>query len=109
MRIFLIGYMGCGKSTLGRKIASRIGLKFNDLDKSIEQEQNLSVSECFSKHGEKWFREVEHNILIETFQQDNTIIATGGGTPCFFDNMDLMNENKIERLESKAGFFWKRK
>jgi len=90
-RIFLIGYMGCGKTTLGGKIAAQLGVAFVDLDKVIEAKYHKTVSEIFSEFGQEYFREIEHNALLEVADYENVLIATGGGTPCFFDNMDIMN------------------
>ena len=90
-RIFLIGYMGCGKTTLGGKIAARLGVAFVDLDKVIEAKYHKTVSEIFSEFGQEYFRKIEHNTLLQVADYENVLIATGGGTPCFFDNMDIMN------------------
>ena len=95
MRIFLVGYMGSGKSTAGKIIAEKLGMQFADLDEHVEQENGQSISEIFEKEGEEHFRELEHNALKSFFEPDNIIISTGGGTPCFYDNMDLMNRNGI--------------
>ncbi|UKI39253.1 MAG: shikimate kinase [Alistipes putredinis] len=92
MVVFLIGYMGCGKSSLGRRIAARVGYEFIDMDKIIEQKCSASVSEIFATRGEKWFREMERRTLEELAGLTaDTIVATGGGVPCFSDNMQLMN------------------
>lgn len=92
MVVFLIGYMGCGKSSLGRRIAARTGYEFIDMDKLIEQRYHASVSEIFATRGEQWFRDTERRTLEEMAGlTENTIVATGGGVPCFSDNMRLMN------------------
>jgi Shikimate kinase len=90
-RIFLIGYMGCGKTTLGRKIAARLGIAFVDLDKVIEAKYHKTVSEIFAEFGQEYFRKIEHNTLLEVADYENVLISTGGGTPCYFNNMDIMN------------------
>ena len=95
MRIFLIGFMGTGKSYWGKIWASQHNLKFIDLDLEIEQKTGLRVDEIFEKKGEDYFRHVEAQILIEMEQHDNCIIACGGGTPCFKNNMDWMNNNGL--------------
>jgi len=95
MRIFLIGFMGSGKSSLGKELAHKLGLFFIDLDSLIEEITSSSISEIFSTQGENKFREIEHQCLKETFHAENVVIATGGGTPCFHDNMQLINENGI--------------
>lgn len=92
-RIFLIGYMGAGKTTLGRLYALRANLQFIDLDQYIEQRHHRTVSQLFSLHGEDGFRRIEQKMLHEVAQFEDVVIATGGGTPCFFDNMDFMNRS----------------
>ncbi|MEJ6982130.1 shikimate kinase [Pedobacter sp. P351] len=93
MKIFLIGFMGSGKSTLGKKLALKLGYTFIDIDKVIENQINMSISEYFQKNGEDSFRELESSILKTLELPENTIIATGGGAPCFYDNLQWMNEN----------------
>jgi shikimate kinase len=93
MRIFLIGFMGTGKSYWGKIWSSQHNLKFIDLDNEIEKKIGLSVDAIFEKKGEDFFRIVEAQTLIELDQFDNCIIACGGGTPCFKNNMDWMNKN----------------
>lgn len=95
MRIYLIGFMGCGKSTLGRKMAELMNLNFIDLDKYIEERNFKTIPLIFEEDGEQGFREKEKNALEEVSQFENVIIGTGGGTPCFFDNMELMNRTGI--------------
>ena len=93
MKIFLIGFMGSGKTTLGRKLAAKMGYEFIDLDHKLEQQVELSIAEYFSFFGEDAFRRLESEILKKTPYPDNVIISTGGGLPCYFDNMDWMKEN----------------
>ena len=95
MRIYLIGYMGSGKSTLGRKIADITGVNFIDLDKYIEERYFKSIPLIFEEEGETSFRQKEQHSLHEVSQFENVVISTGGGTPCFFDNMELMNKTGI--------------
>ncbi len=95
MRVYLIGFMGSGKSTAGKKLARKLGLGFFDLDELIEQESSLSISTYFKKYGEAKFRELENEILWKTFQLENVLISTGGGTPCFFDNIQRINQKGI--------------
>ncbi len=90
--IFLIGYMGCGKSTLGRALSQASGLQFIDLDHYIENRFHATVSELFATRGEEGFRRAEHAMLDEVSQFADVIVACGGGTPCFFNNMEMMNE-----------------
>ena len=90
-RIFLIGYMASGKTTLGGALSKDTGLQFIDLDWYIEERMHRTVSELFASKGESGFREIEKNMLHEAGEFENVIIACGGGTPCFFDNMEYMN------------------
>lgn len=90
-RILLIGYMGAGKTTLGRALADKLGLTFIDLDNYIEQRFRKSISQIFAEMGEDGFRDIERRMLHEVAEFEDVIISTGGGTPCFFDNIDFMN------------------
>lgn len=89
--IFLIGYMGCGKTTLGRALGRRTGLHFIDLDNYIENRFHTTIAELFASRGEEGFRRLEHAMLEEVAAFEDTIVACGGGTPCFHGNMELMN------------------
>ena len=89
-RIFLVGYMGAGKSTLGRTLAHDLGLAFVDLDHYIENRYHTKISSLFAERGEAAFRQLESNILKEIGSFEDTLISTGGGTPLHFDNMDFM-------------------
>lgn len=93
MKIFLIGFMGCGKTTLGKKFAVKQGFELLDLDHEIERVSGDTVANYFSANGEEAFRKLESETLKNYPYAENCIIATGGGTPCFFDNMDWMNAN----------------
>ena len=93
--IFLIGYMGTGKTTLGRLLSKRLDMPFVDLDAYIEGRFFKTVSQIFEEKGEDGFRQIEQAMLQETADFDNTIVAVGGGTPCFFDNMQVMNEKGL--------------
>jgi len=95
MRIFLIGYMGCGKTTMGRELASALNLTFIDQDVFLEEKYFKTIPQIFAEEGEDGFRLKERKVLEEVTTFDDVIIATGGGAPCFFDNVDLMNENGI--------------
>ncbi len=90
-RIFLIGYMGAGKTTLGKAFARELGLTFIDLDWYIEERFHKTVRQLFSERGEDGFRELERRMLHEVGEFEDVVISTGGGTPCFFDNIDYMN------------------
>ena len=107
--IFLIGYMGCGKSTMGRAVSALTGVPFIDLDNYIEQRFHITVKEIFAQRGEGGFRDVERRMLQEVADFEDVIVACGGGTPCFFDNMEYMNTHgttvflntPIDRLHSR--------
>lgn len=91
IRIFLTGYMGAGKTTLGKALARHLGLSFIDLDWYIEERFHKSVGELFAERGEAGFRELERGMLREAGEFEDVVVSTGGGAPCFFDNMDYMN------------------
>ncbi len=90
-RIFLIGYMGAGKTTVGRLLAKRANVSFIDLDHYIEGRFHQQVPAIFAQHGEEGFRDIERRMLHEVAEFEDVLISAGGGTPCFFDNMDYMN------------------
>ncbi|MCI7579614.1 MAG: shikimate kinase [Prevotella sp.] len=90
-RIILIGYMGAGKTTVGKALSKQMGLPFYDLDWYIESRMHKTVPQIFAERGEEGFRLIERNMLHEVAEFENVIISCGGGTPCFFDNMDYMN------------------
>lgn len=90
-RIILIGYMGAGKTTIGKALSKELGIIFYDLDWYIESRMRKTVAQIFAEKGEEGFRKIEHNMLHEVAEFENVIISCGGGTPCFFDNMDYMN------------------
>ncbi|WP_299157924.1 shikimate kinase [uncultured Tenacibaculum sp.] len=93
MKIVLIGYMASGKSTIGRLLATEMGLSFIDLDDYIEEKENKSITEVFATKGEIYFRKQEHFYLKELLALDtNFILALGGGTPCYAGNMELLLE-----------------
>lgn len=90
-RIIIVGYMGAGKTTVGKALAKATGLQFYDLDWYIESRMRRTVPQIFAERGEEGFRQIEHNMLHEVAEFENVIISCGGGTPCFFDNMEYMN------------------
>ena len=91
-RIFLVGYMGAGKTTIGKVLSKMAGLTFIDLDYYIEGRFRKTVSQLFAERGEEGFRTIEHNMLHEVAEFEDVLVSTGGGTPCFFDNMDFMRQ-----------------
>ena len=91
--LYIIGYMGCGKTTFGRALSQATGLRFIDLDHLIEDRHNATVREIFDTKGEEEFRRIERDMLRETAELEDVIVSCGGGTPCFFDNIAFMNAN----------------
>ncbi len=92
-RIFLIGFMGSGKSTLGSKLARIIGYDFVDMDHLIEETAGMTIPGIFKEHGEPVFRKWEHDILWELCEQTNVVVSTGGGAPCHNDMIRIMNNH----------------
>ncbi len=95
MRIYLIGYMGCGKSTLGRRLAAEMDLQVIDMDTYIEERNYKTIPQIFEEEGEEIFRKKEQKALHELTEFTDVVIATGGGAPCFFDNMEVMNKTGV--------------
>ena len=91
IRIILIGYMGAGKTTIGRALSKELGVPFYDLDWYIESRRHKTVAQIFAEQGEEAFRKIEYNMLHEVAEFEDVVISCGGGTPCFFDNMNYMN------------------
>ena len=92
MRVIIIGYMGAGKTTLGKALSKELGIPFYDLDWYIESRMRRTVEQIFAENGEEGFRKIEYNMLHEVGEFEDVIISCGGGTPCFFDNMDYLNQ-----------------
>lgn len=92
-RIYIVGYMCSGKSSISRKLAKRLGYQAFDTDDMFEEKYHISVQDFFDKYGEGYFRKFESEILKKTGEFHNVVISTGGGTPCFLDNMEWMNTN----------------
>lgn len=91
-KVILIGYMAVGKTTIAQLLSKKLGLKYVDLDNLIEKKTNLTISELFKQKGEIYFRKIEHEIFKEIIDsEENLIISTGGGTPCYADNHLLLN------------------
>ncbi len=93
MRIYLLGFMGCGKSSLGRRLARKLEYPFLDIDNEVERILGQEIPDIFRTKGETAFREAERQVLHSTATVQKAVIATGGGTPCYSDNMDFMLEN----------------
>jgi shikimate kinase len=94
-KVYIIGFMGSGKTTTGMKLAGLLGWTFTDLDRSIEKHTGLTIPEIFSHNGEAWFRTVESEMLKSFSPLKNVVISTGGGTPCYGDNMEYMLETGL--------------
>jgi len=112
--VFLTGYMGSGKTAMGKLLATQLNYTFIDLDAYIEAKFHKTIASIFSEKGENEFRLIEKQCLHEVADFENTVISTGGGAPCFFDNMEFMNnrgltiylkltvEHLAKRLETSA-------
>src|SRR5438128_2826310 len=91
MKIFLIGFMGCGKTHWGKQLSEKLNMPFFDLDKMIEEREEKTITEIFSELGEEYFRMLEKDVLyMLTESHDSFVMACGGGAPCFFNNIDYM-------------------
>ena len=102
-KIILLGYMGCGKSTIARKLSNISRIPYLDLDKCIEERMNLSINEIFEQKGEIFFRKIEHEILLELINlPESLIIGLGGGTPCYASNHELLNGQNTVSIYLKA-------
>lgn len=113
MKIYLLGFMGAGKSYWGKQLADHWQLPYYDLDEVIVEAEEMAIADIFAIKGEDYFREKESLLLRELSGQDNFLISCGGGTPCFQENMDFMNEHgttiwinpsveaMVERLQRK--------
>jgi shikimate kinase len=93
MLIFLIGMPGTGKSSIGKNVSKMLNLNFIDLDKVIEKKHNKSITNIWKEFGEDYFRKIESESLKEISISSATIVSCGGGTPCFFDNLEWMNNH----------------
>lgn len=111
MTLFLIGFMGCGKSSLGRKLAARLGCEFFDTDKAIESDTGVTIGEIFAYEGEEGFRLRERDMLCSLPDGGRVVVATGGGLPCYADNLQVMQSKgrsvylrlSPEKLVSRLG------
>ncbi len=102
-KIILLGYMGCGKSTIAEKLSSLIQIPFVDLDKSIEAKAEMTISQIFESFGEVYFRQLEHDVFVELLAApENQIIGLGGGTPCYANNHELLKGEGITSIYLKA-------
>lgn len=103
MKFFLLGYMGSGKSTIGKRLSEEISTEFIDLDEVIEEKENAKISEVFEKKGEIYFRKLEREVLVELLDLDKSaVVSLGGGTPCYGDNMELIkNTGEVKSIYLK--------
>jgi shikimate kinase len=95
MNLYLVGYMGSGKSSVGKRLANRLDMKFTDLDTMIEDYANAPITQIFDESGEESFRSLENHMLNKVLQMDGLVVATGGGTPCHSENMPKMLEHGL--------------
>ena len=103
--IVLVGFPGSGKSTIGRRLSARLSFPFYDTDSYFEEKYHITISDFFTKYGEEFFRICEHQVLTELLSLPPCVIATGGGTPCFFDSMSLIQSSDLSvyiKLSSKS-------
>jgi len=94
-KVYIIGFMGSGKTTAGKKLATALGWSFVDLDNKIEEEAGKTIPELFKEYGEEYFRNTETKVLKNLKCQADTVISTGGGAPCHSDNMNFMNDTGL--------------
>ena len=94
MRVYLIGFMGVGKTSVGKQLASKLALKFHDLDQIIEQSEKKSIPTIFEEDGEAYFRKLEAELLRD-FKEENILLSLGGGTPCHSENMEFLLKNGV--------------
>ena len=103
MKIILVGYMASGKSTIGKLLSESLHIPFYDLDDLIENNLNLKINEVFEQKGELFFRKLEHQLFVELLENDeDIIISTGGGTPCYFNNHELLQKEDVVSIYLKA-------
>ena len=104
-RIYIVGYMGAGKTTAARRLAQRMGWEVVDTDALFEEKYKISVNDFFNKYDEPLYRKLESEVLKSTESLENVVISTGGGTACYFDNMEWMNQHGLTvflRISQKA-------
>ncbi|RAR75705.1 shikimate kinase [Flavobacterium aciduliphilum] len=103
MKVVLVGYMGCGKSVVARELAKRMGMKSLELDEIIEKKCQMPLTKIFETKGELYFRTLEHEIFKQLLNEEaDGIISTGGGTPCYFNNHEFLQQNGIYSIYLKA-------
>jgi shikimate kinase len=96
VKIFLIGFMGAGKTSKGRALSRKLGIRFADMDQLIEEEEGMSVQDIFSSKGEEWFRNKETEVLHMLGEiEEDMVVSTGGGVPCFNNNLEYINSRGV--------------
>lgn len=102
-KLILIGYMGCGKTTISNELSKKLQIPVVDLDQFIEENLKMSVEKIFETKGELYFRKIEHQFFLELVQnEDRLIISTGGGTPCYYDNHLMLSQPNVVSIYLKA-------
>ncbi len=102
-KVVLVGYMGSGKSIIGKLLSEKTGIKFLDLDEIIEQNENCSIKNIFETKGEIYFRKIEHSIFKESIQNKNSfILSLGGGTPCYANNHEMLHNDNVVSIYLNA-------
>ncbi|WP_395066318.1 shikimate kinase [Flavobacterium sp.] len=102
-KVVLIGYMGSGKSIISKKLSQKLQISFIELDEEIEEISKMSIEKLFSKKGELYFRKLEHQLFLELLlRNEDLIISTGGGTPCYFNNHELLKGDEVVSIYLKA-------
>ena len=95
MNVFLVGFMASGKTTLGSQLAALLGMSYVDMDEYIEKKNGKTIRQIFVTKGEEYFRELENKALVALAKEDGVVVATGGGSACFHNNMEVMNGNGL--------------
>ena len=94
-KVYIVGYMGAGKTTAARRLAQRLGWGVADTDALFEEKYKISVNDFFNKYDEPLYRKLESEVLKSTESLENVVVSTGGGTACYFDNMEWMNQHGL--------------
>jgi len=102
-KVIFIGYMGSGKSFVAKNFAAKLGFRCLDLDEMIEKKSGMAIDKIFSAKGEIYFRKLEHELFLEVLNiEENLVISTGGGTPCYYNNHELLNGEHVTSIYLRA-------